>query len=64
MTEFIEPSFDSDGAGLRRRSAGAGLHMRGSNPWRLQYLLQTRVILHFVAIVIVMLTIWLMVGMR
>jgi hypothetical protein len=36
--------------------------MRGGNPWRSQYLMQTRVILQFVAIVIVMLTIWLMFG--
>jgi hypothetical protein len=36
--------------------------MRGDNPWRSQYLMQTRVILQFIAIVIVILTIWWMVG--
>jgi hypothetical protein len=36
--------------------------MRGGNPWRSQYLMQTRVVLQFVAIVIVMLAIWLTVG--
>jgi hypothetical protein len=36
--------------------------MRGGNPWRSQYLMQTRVLLQFVAIVLVMLTIWLMAG--
>ncbi len=38
--------------------------MRGGNPWRSQYLMQTRVVLQFVAIVIVLLTIWLMMGQQ
>lgn len=38
--------------------------MRGGNPWRLQYLMQTRVVLQFVAIVIVMLTVWSMMGQQ
>jgi len=37
---------------------------RGRNPWRSQYLMQMRVLLQFVAIVIVMLAIWMMVGQR
>jgi len=36
--------------------------MRGGNPWRSQHLMQMRVLLQFVAIVIVMLTLWMMVG--
>ena len=36
--------------------------MRGGNPWRSQYLMQTRVVLQFIAIVLVMLTIWSMMG--
>lgn len=36
--------------------------MRGGNPWRSQYLMQARVVLQFVTIVIVMLTIWSMMG--
>ncbi len=36
--------------------------MRGGNPWRSQYLMQTRIALQFVAIVIVMLAIWSMTG--
>ncbi|EAQ34571.1 hypothetical protein NB311A_06121 [Nitrobacter sp. Nb-311A] len=38
--------------------------MRGGNPWRSQYLMQTRVALQFVAIVLVMLAIWWMAGQR
>lgn len=38
--------------------------MRGGNPWRSQYLMQTRVVLQFVAIVIVMLTVWSMMGQK
>lgn len=38
--------------------------MRGGNPWRSQYLMQTRVVLQFVAIVIVMLTVWSMMGQQ
>ena len=33
--------------------------MRGGNPWLSQYLMQMRVLLQFVAIVIVMLAIWM-----
>jgi hypothetical protein len=36
--------------------------MRGGNPWRSQHLMQARVVLQFVAIVIVMLTVWAMTG--
>ncbi len=38
--------------------------MRGGNPWRSQYLMQTRVALQFIAIVLVMLTIWSMMGQQ
>jgi hypothetical protein len=38
--------------------------MRGGNPWRSQYLMQTRVVLQFIAIVLVMLTIWSMMGQQ
>ena len=38
--------------------------MRGGNPWRSQYLMQTRVVLQFIAIVLVMLTIWSMLGQQ
>jgi hypoxia induced protein len=38
--------------------------MRGGNPWRSQHLMQMRVLLQFVAIVIVMLTIWMMAGQQ
>jgi hypothetical protein len=38
--------------------------MRGGNPWRSQYLMQMRVLLQFVAIVIVMLTMWMMAGQQ
>ena len=34
--------------------------MRGGNPWRSQYLMQTRVVLQFVAIVVIMFTVWIM----
>jgi H+/Cl- antiporter ClcA len=37
---------------------------RGGNPWRSQYLMQMRVLLQFVAIVIVLLAIWMMVGQK
>jgi hypothetical protein len=37
---------------------------RGGNPWRSQYLMQMRVLLQFVAIVIVMLAIWMTVGQK
>jgi hypothetical protein len=36
--------------------------MRGGDPWRSQYLMRTRVLLQFVAIVLVMLAIWFMAG--
>lgn len=36
--------------------------MRGGNPWRSQYLMQTRVVLQFVAIVMVMMAVWSMMG--
>ncbi len=36
--------------------------MRGGSPWRSQYLMQTRVVLQFVAIVLVMMAIWSMMG--
>jgi hypothetical protein len=38
--------------------------MRGGNPWRSQKLMQVRVLLQFVAIVVVMLTIWVMAGQQ
>lgn len=38
--------------------------VRGGNPWRSQYLMQMRVLFQFVAIVIVMLTIWMMVEQK
>ena len=38
--------------------------MRGGNPWRSQYLMQTRVVLQFIAIVSVMLTIWSIMGQQ
>ena len=38
--------------------------MRGGSPWRSQYLMQTRVVLQFVVIVIVMLTVWSMMGQQ
>jgi hypothetical protein len=38
--------------------------IRGGNPWRSQYLMQMRVLLQFVAIVIVMLAIWMTVGQK
>jgi hypothetical protein len=34
----------------------------GGNPWRSQYLMQIRVLLQFVATVIVLLAIWMTVG--
>ncbi|WP_041344966.1 twin transmembrane helix small protein [Nitrobacter winogradskyi] len=36
--------------------------IRGGNPWRSQYLMQTRVVLQFVAIVMVMMAVWSMMG--
>jgi hypothetical protein len=38
--------------------------MRGGNPWRSQHLMQARVVLQFIAIVLVMLTIWSMMGQQ
>jgi H+/Cl- antiporter ClcA len=37
---------------------------RGGNPWRSQYLMQMRVLLQFVAIVIVLVAIWMAVGQK
>jgi H+/Cl- antiporter ClcA len=34
--------------------------IRDGNPWRSQYLMQMRVLLQFVALVVVMLAIWMM----